>query len=66
MISLGSNWVHYCVRLARILLNASNNSLCKRHVQCIKYKNCVDFHYLSLYSKDSRSVDYSTPCVLTS
>ena len=25
MISLGSNWVHYSLRLARILLNASDN-----------------------------------------
>ena len=52
----------------RILLNALNNfmqlplylflfiSLCKRNIQCIKYKNYVDFHRLSPYSKDSREM----------
>ena len=28
-------------------------SLYKRNTRCIKYKNCVDFHCLSPYSKDS-------------
>ena len=67
MISLGSNWVHYSLRLARILRNASDNlmqfllylffyfyytyffTLYKRNVQCIKYKNDVDFHCVSPY-----------------
>ena len=31
-------------------------SLCKRNIQCIKYKNCVDFHCLFPYSKDSREM----------
>ena len=31
-------------------------SLCKRNIQCIKYKNRVDFHGLSPYSKDSREM----------
>ena len=30
--------------------------LCKRNRECIKYKNCVCFHCLSPYSKDSREM----------
>ena len=57
-----------CLRLTRILLKAFDNfmqlllhlffftSLCRRNIQCIKFKSGVDFHRLSPYSRDSREM----------
>ena len=42
--------------LMQFLLYLFFISLCKRNVKCKKYKNYVDFHCLSSYSKDSREM----------
>ena len=58
----------YCLRLTRILLKSLRKfnavatvlifftSLCRRNIQCIKFKSGVDFHRLSPYSRDSREM----------